>query len=219
MKRNTEAVKALAMVAVMITAAVVVPLAATPVSAQSDDDSVVDTLFSDEDGESGTWETIYNAAKGLANRYNPLADQPAEATADQYASRTTDTFNGNSSVLKNWTNERVTADTDHDVIRVQFTDESGNTAWMFVVADVNTTTGNYTSVTAMNLTEFKETGREVDLSYRLTPYASRNANQELSTFITEYAEPGENVSQPYLARLAGEYKGEVSGDDLPGGDS
>lgn len=215
MKRNTLAILALAAAVVIASTA----FAAAPVQAQSDEDtSVVDALFSDDEDDTDTWELIKSAASGLVDKYSPLADRPEEADAAEYGERLQTEFNQNSGVLMNWTNSRTTASTDMDVVRLKLTDKSGNTAYWFVVADVNSTTGNYTNERMMNATEFRDLDRDVDTTYRLSPYASRNAAAELETFVDEYAEPGENVTQSYLAHLAGEYKGEVEGEHLPGGD-
>lgn len=215
MKRNTLAILALAAAVVIASTA----FAAAPVQAQSgEDSSVVDALFSDDEDDTDTWELISSAVSGFVDKYSPLADRPEEADAAEYGDRVQSEFNSNSGVLMDWTNSRTTASTDMDVVRLKFKDESGNTAYRFVVADVNATTGNYTNAQMVNASEFDSLDREVDTTYRLSPYASRNAADELETFVDEYAEPGENVTQSYLAHLAGEYKGEVEGEHLPGGD-
>lgn len=221
MKRNTPAL-AVIMAVIALTAAIGMT-AVVPANAQDDgpgEDSVVDALFTDEDeqGDTGGLETIIAFAKGISDKYNPLAERPDEASADEYVANVQSTFNSNNDTIRNWTNARSTATEDADVVRVKFTDEDENGEWLFIVTDVNTTSGNYTSAKAMTLTEFKDTNREYDATYRLSPYASRNANEELETFVTEYAEPGTDVNQSYLSHLAGEYQGEVSGDDLPGDD-
>lgn len=221
MERNTTPLTALAMVAVILTATLGVAFATAPVSAQTDgedEDSVVDALFFDEGEDGDGFEAVYAAAMGVLDKYNPLAERPEKANAEQYATNVQSTFNQNSSVLMNWTNERVTGSEDADVVRLKFTDESGGTKYLFVVSDVNSTTGNYTNARVMNVSEFDDSGRDHDLTYRLSPYASRNANAELETFISDYAEPNNNVTKSYLAHLAGEYRGEVEGSDLPGDD-
>lgn len=219
MKWNPPAL-AVVMAVLTLTAAIGMT-AVVPANAQTDDtgeDSVVDALFhdEDEDGDTGGLQAIIGFANGVMAKYNPLADRPEQASADEYVGNVRSTFNSNNQTLMNWTNARATADGNADVVRMKFTDEDGNSEYLFVVADVNATTGNYTSAKAMNLTEFKSSGREYDMTYRLSPYASRNANAELETFISEYAAPGEDLNQSYLAEMAGEYRGEVSGDDLPG---
>lgn len=220
MTRKNNALTALAVVTLILTASVAGPVALTA-SAQSDDESgVVDTLFgSDEDEDTDTITVVTAFVGGVADRLNPLAERPEKANADEYGSNVQSTFNSNSDALMDWTNTRASGTEDEDVVRLKFTDESGNTDYRFIVTDVNATTGNYTSVRMMNASEFQNTDRDHDLTFRMTPYASRNADEELNTFIDEYAEPGEDVDRSYLARIGGEYRDEISGDDLPGADN
>lgn len=226
MKRNTRTLTALAIMALILTVPIGVGMFAAPVSAQDSDpgeNSVADALFTDEDededGDTGGIGNLPDFVSGLVARYSPLTDRPEKADADEYATDLKTTFNQNNETLLNWTNSRVTVDKDTPTdIRLKLQDESGNSRWVFVVAEKNTTSGDFTSAKAMNLSEYKATGREVDLTYRLSPYASRNAADELDTFISEYAAPGKDVERSYLAEMAGEYKGEISGDDLPGED-
>ncbi len=217
MIRKTNALTALAMVTLILTASLAGPVALTA-GAQTDDESVIDTLFASDEDDSDQIAVLKAFASGIIEKYNPLAEKPEKASAKEYGANVQSTFNSNSGVLMNWTNTRSTASTDEDVARIKFTDESGNTDYRFIVTDVNTTTGNYTSVQMMNATEFQSTDRTHDETYRLTPYASRNADEELNTFISEYAEPGKDVERSYLAKLAVEYQGEISGSDLPGAD-
>lgn len=217
MKPNTKhTMTVIGMVAVVILASTA--FAAAPVSAQSDDESVLDSLFSDDEESTDAWETIKAAAAGLVSKYNPLTERPDKASAGEYADRVQERFNSNSGTLTEWANSRSTASADLDVVRLKFTDESGETSYRFIVTSVNSTSGNYTGVSMMNASEFQSTDRQMDTTIRLSPYASRHADGELETFVDEYAEPGDDVTQTYLAGLAGEYRGEVEGDALPGGD-
>lgn len=220
MTRNKNPLKAALLATLIVTGAF--GMVAAPVSAQDSDDGdsgVVDDLFA-QDGDKWTISNALGFASGLMERYNPLAEKPDEASASEYRDATMEQLNQNNGVLMNWTNPRANASTDFDVVRVKFTDSDGNSEWLFITADVNTTTDNYTSVQAMNLTEFKSTDREIDRTYRLSPYASRMASQELETFISEYAEPdkdllGTDDGMEYLSKMAGKYDGELSGDELP----
>lgn len=220
MNRNTRALAAFGMALAVLSATLGAAVVPAPASAQTGENSVVDGLFHDEDEteDVGGWVALKAGIMGLVDKWSPLTDRPDQTNATGYCSRLETTFNQNSGALTNWTNARATADTDADVVRIKCQDEDGGDAWLFVTADVNSTTGNYSNATAMNLSEFKDTNREADMTFTLSPYASRNADKELETFVSDYAKPGKNVDQAYLAHLAGEYRGEVSGDDLPGDD-
>jgi hypothetical protein len=213
---NRTRLTALALV-VLVTTALAGPAAMT-VSADEDtsENGVVSPLFHDEDTDwSRAVDTILAFVNGKATKYNPLADRPDKSNAAQYRDTVKKTFNENNEPLQNWTNDRVNAAEDGDVARIKFTDKSGNSEWLFVVADVNESTGEYENARALNLTEFKKTDREVDLNYRLSPYASRNLDGELETFVDEFAEPNEDLTRDYVSGWAGEYGGEVEGDYIP----
>lgn len=212
-------------VAVILAAALIITASPMTLTVSADDndtgeDSVIDTLFTDEDedGDTGlfTTERAVGFARGVVDRYSPLSDDSDSAEADEYAADLKSSFNQNNGQLSRYANERTTATEDFDVIRLKVTDESENTEWLFLAANV--TGGNYTNATMMNQTEFEKSERQYDATYRLSPFASRNAAAELDSFVTEFAEPNKSVTDAYGARMFGKYRGEITGDDLPGED-
>lgn len=204
------------MVAVLL--AVLVGLSATAPfvgTVQADSHTVLDDVL-ETDGEGPGFMEYVAYAMGLSDRYNP-AGRPEKATADVYAENTMETFNNRSDSLRLWVNGRANVTEEWDVIRVKFTDESGNSEWMFIVSNVNTSTGDIESTRAMNLTAFKDTGREYDKTYSLDPFASRHADEELERFYDRFAEENRDMKKPYLYSMAGKYQNSVSGSVLPGG--
>lgn len=227
MTGNKHTLFAFAMAALILTGALAGAMASPALADSTNDsdgeDSVVDTLFTGEsdqlNDDSGLDLNVIQAAvMGWVEVNTPLGEDPEKASATEYAENVQNTFNENSSHIRNWTNARADGNSEYDVFRIKFKDESGNSEWLFLVTDVNSSTGNYTSAEAMNLTEFRETDREVDHTYTLEPKAARNADRELAYFISEYAKPGKDVNREYLAGLSG-YRGHVDGTDLPGTES
>lgn len=221
MTETKTAMTALTMSVLLLTGAVGFTVATAPVSAQSDsteDGTVVDGLYFDE-GESGqtesTFRAIYAATMGFVDKYSPFTERPAEGESEQYAENFQSEFNKNSGVLMNWTNKRVSGSESADVVRLKFSDEDGGTSYLFVVSSVSSS-GNYTDARVLNSSEFRDTKREHDVTYRLSPYASRNAEMELETFVEDYAEPDNELDSEYVSHLAGEYKGEIDGEGIPG---
>lgn len=218
MTGNKNRLSTLAVTALLVMAA----FAGGPatVSAEAGNSSIVDSLFAPDTDNSdvSSVDRLIEAAKGTAAKYvgKLTGSGPEEASAKEYANATQSTFNANSDDIENWTNTRTNASEDYDAVRVKLTDDDGNSEWMFVVSDLSADGKNYTNMRAMNLSEFRDTNREVDATYRLSEYASRNANSELETFITDYVRTDSEPGQKYLANLAGKYGGEVSGDELPG---
>lgn len=210
MARKTHTLFAVAMAALLLTAGLAGPMAATA-TAQEDGGGIVDGLIPDDSGNGFNASVIQTAVFSWVEANTPVGEEVKKANATHYARETKRTFNQNSSRIRNWTNERFAADTDNDVFRIRFSDKSGNSKWMFIVSNVNTTEGNYTSARMMNLTEFRNTNREYDKTYKLDPYASRNANDELERFISNRVAKDRGLTRQYRASLSG-YKGHVGGD-------
>lgn len=211
---NTKSYLAVVLAVLLIGTAFAPSVVAKP----DNSDSVLDTLFG-ADGEDGllskiSWSAVKNAGSGFLSRanakYNPWADEP-EGGASTYATNTAEKWNANSASLETWVNKRTDASTSADTAKITFQDKEDTTAVRYVVMDV--TSGNeYDNMEMLNASEFESTGRTVDKSFTLSPFASRHASEELDTFITDYASPGNNITKAYLSNMGGKYQGEIEGD-------
>jgi len=161
-----------------------------------EEDSVVGDLLDGEDD--GLIESVQAYAGGFIDRV--LADETDE-TAAEAAQRTQETFNGNASTIQAWVNNRTTASDAYDVLAFTF-EVDGETATVYLTS--NATADGYQNASMVDTTE-----RTVDDSCTLQDHAGRGADSELATFVEDYAVPGENVTNSYLAGLAGEYRGDV----------
>lgn len=176
---------------------VLVAVAGGPMGAVAqEDDSIVDDLLDGEDD--GLVSAAYAYVNGQVDRL--LADETDE-TAAEAAQNTQATFNGNASTVQAWVNNRTSASSAYDVLAFTF-EVDGETATIYLTS--NATTDGYRNASMVD-----STSRTVDESCTLEGYAAQQADTELATFITEYAEPGKNVSNSYLAGLAGEYGSDV----------
>ena len=119
-------------------------------------------------------------------------------TATMYATNFQQTFNDHNETLVAYANQRMTASTSYDVIRLEFHDLDGTEATRYLVADV--TNSSYQSARVVN-----STSRSVDGTITADWYVSRHATPELEAFITDYADPGENVSLSWWASTATQY--------------
>lgn len=222
--RRLAGLAAVLVLTAMLTGGAVTTAAADHESGGEQD--LMDDLFSAQDEEPDLCEkyigarcsSVQAAINGWVEKNNPLADAD-RADADTYAQENLETFNGNSDAIQNWTNQRTNATEDWDAIRITFQDEDGGTAHVFVVSDVNHSTGDFENARALTMGEFRKLNRDVDQWYRLSPYASRNANDEFTAFLDEYVEPDESPDLDYLAGKAGKYSDEIDGSELPGDDS
>jgi len=73
----------------------------------------------------------------------------------------------------------------------------------YVVA--NASNGNWSNSRVLTPSEFNATNRTQDQYVSLDWYQSRNAAPELEAFVEEYAEPNENLSTGYRAKLLAKY--------------
>jgi len=161
-----------------------------------EENSVVGDLLDGEDD--GLIESVQAYAGGFIDRV--LAEETDE-TAAEAAQRTQETFNGNASTIQAWVNNRTSASDAYDVLA--FTFEIGDEA-STVYLTSNATADGYQNASMVDTTDRTSTSPA-----RLQDHAARGADAELATFVDEHAEPGENVTNSYLAGLAGEYGGDV----------
>lgn len=175
------------------------------VAAQEDDEGgFFDDLVSDDDGdglleEAGVW--IAGATSGASRTY--AAYMGDDANASTYASDFEAEFNANNESLENFANERLTADTNHDVFAVYFHDREDRNVSRYVVSDVEN--GSWMNARVLTESEFEATNRTVDQWVSLDWYQSRNADDELTEFVDEHAEPDEDLSTADKASYLAKY--------------
>jgi hypothetical protein len=204
------------LIAVLVLMATVASVA-TPVAAQSDDGdgSLLDGLLTESDDENeglldSVFETVANArayAAGLIQNvayYNPLREPtrtPAECAADIGAEIST-----HSAAYLRYVNDRTTADTSRNVIQIMCTGEDAESESVYLVADVNATSGEYQGLTAVSDTE-----REVDHTVYLSGLATEELPDDLAAFRKQYVEPNQTPNGTYVRLMAGKYLGSVHG--------
>jgi len=98
-------------------------------------------------------------------------------------------------------NNRTSASESYDTLEFTF-ELDGETATVYLTTDV--TADGYQNASIVDTTD-----RTVDESCTLQGHAARKADAELATFVEDYAAQGENVTNSYLAGLAGEYSDDV----------
>jgi len=191
--------------------------AATPAAA--DDGGVLDALFGDDDDDDSDTGVLEKAkaigagAKAIGAGALDRAQASIETRlgggelAGTSADRVEATWNDNTTVLLNWANNRMTASTELDVLKLRFEGAQDSEAVRYVIADVNETTGEYEAVGIVDSVE--DMDLTVDEGCTLSDHAARNADAELAHFINEYAAQGENITDPYRAELKAEYFGTV----------
>lgn len=191
---------------------------ATPVAA----DGWSDALTEDDDEEDGGLlpdvdvdvAAILAGAEGGNDRMMAWVDrQTGELpSAEAKANATTTIFNDNSEIIVDYVNQRATFSEDHEVIRITF-GLGDETTTRYIVGDVNTTTGNYSSAAMLTREEYESRGLEdADVDEWLEPsgYATENAPNELQYFVNEFAEPNKDFAgSPREARAKSRYAGSI----------
>lgn len=192
MNRQPTAVLIALLLAAALVGAAVAPAAATHDGA--DEDGGLSDALSADDG--GYLSAAANWASGFTARVSHAISGP-EHTATESRDAMVEAFNEHNDSLVADANDRDVH--EGDVARVDCTLE-GETATAYIVADYNSSTGQYDSAQAVTSTE-----RSVDHDIVLSSNACDNAADEIETFHDTFAATGDDVSAAYLSRVGGEY--------------
>lgn len=201
-------IRPLLLATMLLTAAVggaaIAPASVAAQSEEDDDGSFFDGLVSDDDdsflASAGKW--LAGGTSGFSRWYaKTFGDDEGNATV--YADEFAETYNAENATIEAYANERITADDQHDVFAVYFHDRKGNNVTRYVVA--NASNGDWTNSRVLTPSEFNATNRTQDQYVSLDWYQSRAAAEELDEFVEEYAEPDENLSTTYRAKMLAKY--------------
>lgn len=192
---------------VLVTALLVFSLFAPAPVAAADDCGILSDLFGqcDDANDDGILATTLGAADGWLDRasYSVFGGDD-DLTAQKQADAVATTFNNNNDTLVNYTNKRVTATDEYDVIRLEFVDADGDKASKYLVSTVSN--GSVTSAEMVDSTD-----RTIDSYVRLEGLAFDEADNELDAFVTTYAEQDETPKRSYLAQKYTKYNGDLEG--------
>lgn len=101
---------------------------------------------------------------------------------------------------------------ERDVLEITFVlgDEE---AVRYLVADIDSTTGNYSSAAMLDRAAYEDRGlddADTDETVKLSGFAADNAAEELDTFVVEYAaEDRDLAGSSDLARMTTSYAGSI----------
>ena len=193
------------LVVALLVVAAAIGAGSTAVAAQSEDDSAFfDGLVADDDDSdllagAGAW--FAGATSGISRTITAYTAD--EESASTYASDFKAEFNDHNESLEAFANERITADTDHDVFVLNFHDRKEGNVSRYVVSDVEN--GSWTNTRVLSQPGFEATNRTADQWISLDWYQSRAAGEELAAFVDEHAEPNESLSTGDKAAYLGKY--------------
>lgn len=205
-------------------------LAATaPVTAQSSgDEPLFDGVLSNADENATTGQkvakTMSDVSGSIARLQDTLAerfgfgDETAEQNATTYANDFDQAVESNNKTIREYSNNRVSPGTEHEVFAVYFHDKEGNNVTRYVVTSVSD--GNWTDgPRVLTPSEFNETNRSKDQWVSLDWYASKHSADETREFVEEFATEDKDVSRTKRAALVSKYgtgiKSSMWGDDSP----
>jgi len=177
-------------------------------AAETDRATFVDAAL---DGKDNDWSAV--ASRAIAARTGGLAKWVAslsaetddDANATTYADDLRSELNQESDDLQAYANAQFDASTDHDVFRICTHDQDEGAAMLYLVA--NASDGTWNNTRAVTSSEFSQLNRSVDANVSLDWYASRNADEEVDTFVDKFADGDEpkNITRTYRAKKAGQY--------------
>lgn len=183
-------------------------------------DSFVDGLVDEgADSPTATFARWMAERSGqLARNYAALTADTEGETAEEYATDLKEEFNSERGDLTPYANERLDASTDRDVFRLCTSDQEGGSDVVYLVSNVSN--GSWTDERMVSADTFATLNRTVDYTVAMDWYASRNADEELDTFVEKFAEDGTNASATYRAKMLAKYGGSIEsdlwGDDVEG---
>jgi hypothetical protein len=196
----------IALVAVLL----VVASVATPAAAQTAEDSVFAAL--DPDGDEG--DSLLTDIQEVGDWALAVSDSVTDRVlftveritgdtsgAEAVASDLTTWTNNRSGELINYANQHLDAvnGTEFDVLEVTLEGADGS-ATRYVTADVNSTTGNYTSLEVV-----ESTNRTVDQTITLSEFATSQLNEDVRSLYDTFVTAGEYPDGETMRELVATY--------------
>lgn len=205
-------------------------LAATaPVAAQSSgDDPLFDGVLSNADENATTGQkvakTMSDVSGSIARLQDTIAerfgfgDETAEQNATTYANDFDQAVESNNKTIREYSNQRLSPGSEHEVFAVYFHDKDGNNVTRYVVTTVSD--GNWTDgPRVLTPSEFSETNRSQDQWISLDWYASKHSADVTEEFVDEFASQDKDVTRTKRVSLVSKYgsglKSSMWGDDSP----
>lgn len=202
--------RTLAVILAVLVAMTLVPAPAAAGHAAGDDSFLDD--FVDSDGETVVEEALRIAASApgkVAKLQSRLFDRD-DGDASEHAADFQTEFNTHNESTTAWVNDHVDADSDRDVFELVFADRDGNSATVYLVADV--TDGDYANARVVDQETFDGLNRTVDHTVEADWFLSRHAASEFETFHSDFVDEDENLTRTYKAKMVSKYGDSVESD-------
>lgn len=179
------------------------------VAASHEDGTFVDDLVDSDSATSvGLW--LAKRTGTSAKWWAAFTTDTEGETASEYAADLRREFNAENESIGDYANDNLDASTDRDVFRVCTNDQEDGHDVVYLVS--NASSGEWRNERMVTADEFSSLNRSVDYNVSLDWYASRNADEELDAFVETFAEPGENLSATYRAKMVAQYGDSVESD-------
>lgn len=152
-----------------------------------------------------TGAQVWAVVDGFQTRALHAVSGGSGASAADAADDVQAEYNIHTAEYEQYLNDRVTADSNHDVVAVTFTldDKSDTVYW---VADVNSTDDSFENTSVVDSTD-----RTVDQTMELHGLGAENAAKELSGFHDDYVTENKTPQRGsgYLTGLGAKYAGDI----------
>lgn len=151
-------------------------------------------------------------AKATGEVSRTIADATSEpGDAEAYADEFRAAFEAHAGTMKLYLSDRF--DAEETAIAIRFSDRRGGRAERYAIASANVSSGDFEELMVVGPERFESLERTVDRRVALDWHLSRNAADELRTFVEEFAARDRDPTSAYVAKTAAKY-GDSVDDDL-----
>jgi hypothetical protein len=155
--------------------------------------------------------SIDELAKKTGGLSRTVADLTSESGhVEGYADDFQETFNANAETLRRYANDRL--DVGDVAVAIRFADREGNHSERYLVALADEPTSTLEEVRIVDPERFENLDRSIDRRVAVDWYLSRNAADELETFLETFADQNRDPPHAYVAKTAAKYGDSVEGD-------
>lgn len=151
---------------------------------------------------------IAKVTGGASRKVAELTSEPGDAGA--YADDFQTTFNAEANTITGYVNDRFEA--EDTAMSIRFADRQGARTERYVIASADPSAVDFEEMSVVGPERFEELDRSVDRRVVVDWHLSRNAADELRTFVEKFAARGKDPSPSYVAKTAAKYGDSFEGD-------
>lgn len=157
-------------------------------------------------------DSVGKIARATGEVSRTIADATSEpGEAEAYADEFQAAFEGHAGTLELYLSDRF--DAEDTAMAIRFADRRGGRAERYAVASADGSSSDFAELRVVGPERFESLERSVDRRVDVDWHLSRNAADELRTFVDKFAARDKDPSSSYVAKTAAKY-GDSVDDDL-----